>query len=186
MGTTLYARLLGPRWQEAADPIRRVHGSAGGLRATGVFRVMHGERPAARFLARLLRLPAEAESTLVRLEVTSSAESEQWRRSFGGRWLVTMQAEGPGGVLAERIGLLELQFQLAIEGGSLVFLQKGAGLRLGRLFAPLPGWLRPTVTATEAPGNGPDSLSTLVNISLPRIGRLLSYSGTIDVAEDAR
>src|SRR5436309_15538246 len=110
----LYPRLLGDSWHSLDDAVRRLHASGPLVHAVGVFRVRQGSNWLARTLARLARLPAAGENVDIELLVTASDGGELWRRTFGGRPLVSMQSARPDGLLLERTGLVELLFQLKV------------------------------------------------------------------------
>ena len=179
----LYERLLGADWPRLDDAIRLMHTPGLGLHATGVFKVVHGRHRAARLLTKLLRLPAEAERADVRLQVKPSGPAELWIRTFERRCIVTRQSGITSGILRENTGWLELQFRLMVEHGSLVYRQSGAGVRIGWWFVPLPGWISPTVEASEKSGDRPNSVYVSVKFRLPGGGLLMSYSGRIEAQE---
>jgi uncharacterized protein DUF4166 len=179
----LYERLLGADWQRLDGAIRRMHSPGLGLHATGVFKVVHGRHRAARLLAKLLRLPVEAEKADVRLHVKPSGPAELWIRTFERRCIVTRQSGGTLGILRENTGWLELQFRLMVERGSLVYRQSRAGLRIGWWFVPLPGWISPTVEASEKTGDRPNAVYVSVTFRLPGGVLLMSYSGRIEAQE---
>ena len=181
--SVLYGRLLGSEWQRLDAAIRLMHTPGPGLHAAGVFRVVHGRHRTARLLAKLLRLPAEAEKVDVRLQVKPSGVAELWIRSFEQQRVMTRQSGTTLGILRENTGWLELQFRLIVEHGSLVYRQSGAGLRIGWWFVPLPGWISPTVEASEKSGDRPNSVWVSVAFSLPGVGLLVSYSGRIEARE---
>src|SRR5215467_13279019 len=149
----LYSKLLGASWPDLDVAIRRLHGSGGTVQAVGVFQVSHGSNWLARTLARLARLPAAGNAVDVRLQVTAQEEGEEWRRTFAGRPLVSMQSNRPdgrsNGVMVERMGIVEMRLRLEVVGGALNYRTVSAALRLGSLRIPLPCWLSPYVTARE-------------------------------------
>src|SRR5687768_6531744 len=117
--SALYPKLLGDSWRDLDAAIQRFHGSGVPLHATGMFQVRHGSHWFARALARLARLPAPGDDVEVRLLVTPRDEGEEWRRTFAGRPLVSVQSAGADGLLVERVGLVEMRFRLEVAGGAL-------------------------------------------------------------------
>src|SRR4051812_34135679 len=110
----LYPKLLGAAWQALDTAVQRAHTDDVLNRAEGVFRV---SRAPGRLVGRILDLaqvPSSSAAARARLAVCVRGPVERWERSFGGRPLVTLQCEAPGGLLAERIGLLEFRFRLAV------------------------------------------------------------------------
>jgi hypothetical protein len=179
----LYPRLLGAAWQALEPAVQRAHTAEVLTHAEGTFQV---SRAPGRVMGRILdlaRVPPSSSAASVRLVVHQSGRVERWERSFGGRLLVTLQWEAPGGLLAEQAGVLEFRFRLAVKHGALVFRQEGFALRLGPLRLPLPEWLAIKVACREGPASGPDGLSdqTMVDVRVtgPTGGLLFAYRGTM-------
>lgn len=175
----LYRQLLGDAWPNLALSIRTLHEASLPLRATGIFRVTHGDSWLARLLARLARLPAAGEAVEVVLQVTMQGEHEKWLRTFAGRPLVSFQYPRTAGHLVERVGLAELYLAVSECDGALCLRTVGGALCWGRWRIPLPSWLRPSVTAWERPIAGNDQIEVDISISVPLLGRLISYSGLL-------
>src|SRR4051812_34666487 len=81
----LYAQVLGVRWHELAEAVRRLHTPGQIVRAVGTFRVRRGTNRLTRFAAWLARLPAEVDAVEMQLVVTPTGNGEEWRRHFGVR-----------------------------------------------------------------------------------------------------
>ena len=176
----LYARLLGPRWDELAEAVRKLHSPGMIVRATGVFRVRRGTNRLARLLAWLAGLPVETDAADLQLIVTPSRDGEEWRRTFDGRLLVSTQWAA-GGQLAEHLGLNELLMDFEIVDGSLGYVTKKVSLRLGFLRIPLPGILAPRGVAWERPDG--ERVNVSVAVHLPIIGLLIAYDGVLTSIE---
>jgi Domain of unknown function (DUF4166) len=174
----LYPRLLGSAWEQVATPVRRVHLEQAPVHALGMFRVQHGGR-LARWLAWLFHMPRAADNVEVHLTVTPHHDGERWHRTFAGRPFVTTQYEHGRGLLAERVGLLEIRFRLEVVNGGLLYRQTGMAVSLGRWRVPLPQWLAPHVAAWEKPGAGPEQTEILVDVHAPLIGPIISYAGIL-------
>ena len=181
---SLYARLLGSSWPQLADPVRIIHGTNATVRARGRLRVTHGRSHLARVVARVLRLPCACDAADTRLTITPGADGETWLRSFGDRQLDTRQYEAGAGELAERIGVLEFRFRLEALEGSLLFRQLEAAVLLGSMRLPLPASCVPRVEAREDAA-GADRVCVHVSVTLPALGPILTYDGTIAI-EDVR
>ena len=156
------------------EPVRRLHLSA---RGGGTFAVRRGEGRAARFVARLLGLPASGEAVPLLLSVEPHAGGERWRRNFAGREFVTVQGEHAGALMAERTGPFEMLFRLSVEGGALAYRQEGAFLRVKSLRVRLPRLLAPRVEAWERAAGGGVNVS--VRVTSPLTGPLISYEGLV-------
>jgi Domain of unknown function (DUF4166) len=181
---TLYAELLGPAWLELAEPVRAAHASGYTLRASGRLRIGHGRTRAARWLARLLRLPRASDAADTRLVVTRSAGGEQWCRTFDDRRLDTWQYRAGDGALAERFGVLEFRFHLTASQGSLVMRQTDAAFRWGAVRLRIPAAWAPRVDAREDPA-GARRIQVHVRVTVPLVGPVLTYDGTIDIEDTA-
>lgn len=179
--TSLYPRLMGPAWERVSEAVRQFHHTGDGLRARGVFRVVPGERWAARFMARGLGLPRAAEAVTLQLEVTPQGEGERWSRQFGTDRLISTQHAGADGLLIERHGVAEFRFRLREENGAIVYETHDAAVWLGWLRLSLPRWLALQATAREEPDTRPDRVRTRVTILAPLIGLLLQYEGEVEI-----
>jgi hypothetical protein len=175
----LYAQVLGSRWQELAEMVRRLHTPGAVVTAVGVFQVRRGNW-LTRCLAWLAGLPREADAVPVHLTVTPTGTTEEWRRLFDGTPFVSWQwLEGDR--LIERIGVSESQIEFDVAQGELHYRTKRFRLSLGFLRLPLPAWLGPSVTAWEKADG--DRLHIHVEVRLPLLGRLICYEGTLTSIE---
>lgn len=176
----LYPGLLGASWSQLPVVVRRSHLNGTSVQGSGTFRIRHGNTLLAQFLARLLRMPPATEAVEVRLVITPDRFGERWFRTFGDCRLITTQREHTGGLLAERIGMMEFWFRLEVALGGLSYHQTGAALRLGPWCVPLPRWMSPQVEAREeAVAEDGDQTRVQVRVMLPFVGPLLSYEGCI-------
>lgn len=178
MGPALYPRLLGPAWWDLDESVQSLHSQGNSLTAVGTFRIQHGNSWA-HWLVQRMDLPPATPSVPTRLVITPSGDGEHWFRTFGDQPFVTTQEEAPGGLLAERMGLMEIRFRLRVLGGALLYQQQSIGMRWGRGYFPLPVWLVPRVEARESPGDGPRQTRISVHVVAPVIGLLLAYEGTM-------
>jgi hypothetical protein len=152
------------------------------MRGHGRLRVTQGDHAVARAVARLLRLPPSGDAVETQLVVTPRRDGERWSRTFGVQPFNSIQRRTRDGI-AERFGLVELRFRCDVDGGSTWFHQLGAALAIGPLRIPLPRALAPVVTARED-RPAPDTRRIDVRITLPIVGLLLAYSGTIETDDD--
>jgi len=179
LASPLYPSLLGPAWAKLAFCIRQCHAHGDEVRLCGRFRIDHG-RVVARFLARLLRLPPTAESAETVLSIIPSQSGETWSRSFAGHRLISWQSIGPGGLLCERIGRLELYFTLHAATDSLAYESAGVRIRIGSRSIHIPKCARPVVSAREeASGPLSEQNHVSVEVRLPWLGRLIRYEGCL-------
>jgi hypothetical protein len=148
-----------------------------------VFCIRHGDNWLARTLARLVGLPAAADAADVQLLVIPCRDGEQWQRTFAGESLASMQSRRSNAVLVERIGLIELRFQLQVVDGTLAYTSLNGAMCLGSWRVPLPSWISPRVTALERPVGQGDQIYVSVDVHVPMVGTLIAYDGTLAVIE---
>jgi hypothetical protein len=178
----LYARLLASSWPQLAEPVRFAHTPQPLVRARARLRVEHGRNRIARLLAWVLRLPRAADDAEATLVVVSHEDGERWCRTFGDRRFDTRQHQTGPFEVAERIGILELRFRLGVDDGSLVFRQVHAAFVMGSIHFPLPLACAPVVDAREDAA-GTRRLRIQVRLSVPAVGPVLTYQGTVDYEE---
>ena len=135
-----YEAVLGEAFASLHGHVRRAHLPP--LRAEGTIDVEHGPGWLVRALVWLMTLPAAGLCQPVRLDVTEDGSELVWTRRIGGSILRTRQ-RASGSRLVERSGLGRVTFDLAVEGGALLYRQSSihiAGL-------PVPSSLGPRVEA---------------------------------------
>lgn len=179
MPGNLYRRALGDSWHQLPELLRRFHADAG-VNGGGTFRVRHGQGFLCARLAAWARLPRETLSSAVALTVTSSGDKQHWTRTFDGLPLVSVQWLTADGLLAERVGQVELTFRLHVEDGGLDYDQVGAGFVIGGRRVPLPRGLAPVVRARET-ADGPDLVNVTVDVRIPWGGLLIAYEGDLRI-----
>ncbi len=182
----LYSRLLGDSWRDLDKALRCLHGAGANVHAEGVFRVRQGSNRVARVIARWSRMPAAGDAVDIRLKVTADEKGEEWRRTFAGHPLVSLQLYRDDGLLVERMGMVELRFRLTVAGGSLNYQTESAALSLGSLSLPLPNWLSPRVIARERAVGDLNQVHVSVDVSFPLLGRLIAYDGMLTRIEAHR
>ena len=179
----LYPKLLGAAWASLDPVVQRVHAAPAEAYAEGTAQVSRAPGRLMGYVLDAARVPRSSCASAVRLAVWHRGTDERWHREFGGRPLVTHQSEAPGGLLAERIGVLEFRFRLVAQSGALLFRQEALALRLGALRIALPGWLSPIVAAREGPAAVPDGdedrTSVDVRVTLPTGALLFAYRATV-------
>jgi len=178
MHSLLYSAVLGKDWLALSENVRCAHAAGGELR--GVFRITYGAGWAARKLARWSDLPPAAEAAETRLQISSEDAGERWERSFNGAAFTTRQWRGKDGLLVERFGEWEFHFKLRVQEGNLFYDQSGARLCLGACHFPMPRACAPLIFAQEVPDGAARVLVT-VTVTLPLVGRLISYEGYLNV-----
>lgn len=179
----LYPKLLGAAWQALDPAVQRVHTDPSLTHAEGVFRVSRARGSLLGRIFDLAQVPRSSDAARVRLAVRHRGLVERWHRTFGGRPLVTLQSEAPGGLLAERVGVLELRSRLIVQDGVLRYRHAGLAIRLGPLRFPLPDWLSINVEGREGSadaGDDPRPHTTVdVRVTAPGGSLLFAYRGTV-------
>ena len=178
----LYQRLVRDSWADLAEPIRSLH-SARLVRARGHLRVDRGPNLLARLLATMLRLPRPSVAAETRLTVRVTGNGERWERTIDGRPIATRQYESRQH-LAERFGASEFRFALEARERSLFYVQRAAAFVLGRVRLRIPDVWAPRVEAREDPA-GPTAIRVDVRVTLPLLGLLIAYDGTMELDESA-
>ena len=177
--SAIYRRVLGDVWSQLPEPVRLAHSV--GRTLHGRFRISHGTRWLAGRLARWSGLPDASEDAKTELRITDEGGRERWERHFEDVAFTTEQWVSANRHLIERFNGWELEFALHAEGSALVYVQRRARLRLGRLRIRVPLLVAPRVRAKET-GIGATRVRVEVNVSLPLIGLLIAYDGHLEVA----
>jgi hypothetical protein len=164
-----YEAVLGQAFASLHAHVRRAHLPP--LRAEGTIDVEHGPGWLTRPMIWLMNLPAAGPGQPVRLDVAEDGPELVWTRRIGGSILRTRQRAN-GSRLVERSGLGRVSFDLAVEGGALLYRQ--SSIHLGGL--ALPSWLTPRVGAVVSPTTEGWSVAVTVKWR----GRIVCrYAGTI-------
>jgi hypothetical protein len=145
---------------------------------SGTFRIRRGEGRLAWFAAAILRLPAAGDAVATRLTVLRTASGEKWTRCFAGSELITNQSAANDGTMRERFGLIEIICRLEADCYEIRYRQVGAAICLGGLRLSLPRRLWPVVEGIEQ-AHGPNQTRVSVRVTVPLIGHLISYDGTV-------
>jgi hypothetical protein len=171
--SSLFQRILGPRFHDLPEVLQRFHGSTTGGHARGTFLVERGKGWIRNAAASLFGMPKAGTDVPIRLEVVVDGQRERWFRRFPGQTLSSLQwAEG--GLLVESFGLGSMAFELVIEGSRLRHEFRRAwfaGIPIPRSLAPVAdGWL-------DAGENG---WLVVVHIIFPFLGEIVHYEGWVE------
>jgi hypothetical protein len=178
---SLYRQLLDSAFDRLPLPLREVHGSTDRRRWSGIATVRTGRSVAARLIRALFGLPGRAGETPVSVtfEPLPNGAGERWTRDFGGKTFASVQTPGSGRdshLLVERFGPFAFAIALVVDGDRLDLVQRGWSF----LSIPLPKVLLPTGPSFETVREGRFAFD--VRISLPLIGLIVAYSGTLEPA----
>lgn len=168
---------LGDDFAKLPLVVRAAHTQGPVSRFTGTARVM-GARGPAWIAARLFGFPHSAEASPVTVKKRRLGPGherwERWERTIGAsRFRSEIRYAGPGRA-TEKFGPFTFTLAPTVENGRLVMSIKS--WRVGWL--PLPGFLAPRSTASEA-ATEDGSLLFDVPISVPLLGRLTHYKGVL-------
>lgn len=177
----LFERLLGSRWNEFSKPVRALDDPDAQVQRRGAFTICRGAHRLARLIVRLMRLPREGTDVPTELTIEPRGRGERWHRRFGDDNLVTwLRPARPDGCLAERFGIIECLVGLDVAAGGVSYRTIHAAMVIGPWRLRLPQWLAPRVDGSETPGPG-DPVHVKVQLSLPPVGVLMSYTGDVRV-----
>lgn len=172
----IYRSLLGSAFDDLPNAVRKLHDSKVERQWHGTADVKRGRGLLARVIATLIGFPGQADDVRVAVAFTPDAEGERWTRTFGTHSFHSHQRCGSGRnrhLLVERFGVLEVALALVIDGDRLQLIPR----RWSLLGIPLPKFLLPRGTSFETQ-NG-ERFSFNVDVTLPLVGRVVSYKGTL-------
>jgi NAD(P)-dependent dehydrogenase (short-subunit alcohol dehydrogenase family) len=182
--TPLFRRLLGNAYDALPPVIRQAHQVHGVLVLEGKADAASSDHALGRWIAWLFRLPRSGSNMPVRVEMRSEDDgSETWTRIYPG---VTMRsnlrnADSMTHQVDEFLGPLSIRLQWNAS-------ERGLQLRTtsARLFGcPLPDFLCPRSDASETV-NADGQFHFDVPISLPLIGTIVHYKGSLEPVEMSR
>lgn len=171
-------RWFGPQFSALHPLLQELHRHGGSLQ--GQVDIAFGPGIAGligRRLARKLGIPVDKPRCGFRVDIRHEGDALYWQRHFeGGNEMLSVfrpQGHWPGGFWQEQTGPLCLYLGVdVVEGGWYWRLRQ---VRLGAV--ALPPWLLPASRAGKYIENGRYHFE--VDFSLPLLGRLLRYSGSL-------
>jgi hypothetical protein len=171
--SSLYRRVLGPRFDALPEVLRRFHDAPGGGRARGTLRVERARGWLRNGLASLFRMPRDGTDVPVRLRVMIEGDRERWVRDFQGRRLESVQWAW-GGLLMEKFGPVSFSCELVVDGPCLRYEFRRAWL--AGILLPRP--LAPFVDGSVQAGDGGWNVG--VRVLAPWLGEIVRYGGWIE------
>lgn len=171
---SLFQQALGPAFDTLPEPVKDLHTVFDKRRWSGEARVTRGSSFLSRLICRIVGFPAQTDRTPVTVTIERQGNREIWRRDFGGnvfRSVLSLQGKPGSGIVQERFGPMTFDIDLQSADGTLEF-----PVMRGRLFGlPFPKWLLPLSAASETGVDGRFNFD--VKVSLPRVGKLVQYTG---------
>jgi hypothetical protein len=166
----IYRELLGESFDQLHPHLQVAHSPP--LHARGFADVDGASSPAARVLARLLRLPRPGLHQPLELRLIAKSQEVFWVRSFNGRSFETRQF--PAGTnIVECAWPAKIVFNVSVEEG--VVMYRSSQIKL--LGLPLPRSLAAETTASVIPTD--DGWVVRVAVRASRLGLLCSYQARI-------
>lgn len=169
----LYARAIGPAFDDLPAAIRALHEMPGRSLWRGEAKTDGAAGPLGALVARLVGFPGDKAACPAEVAIDADSERSIWRRRIGGHAFASVLSRPrEGGRVEERFGPLAMDLGLTPEDDRLVY--RVEGWRLGPI--PLPKALAPRTTAREEV-DAEGRFVFDVEISLPLVGRLVRYRG---------
>ena len=171
---SLYARVLGRRFELLPEQVRALHRTSTASLWRGVADVDRGTSLLARIAAAIAGLPRPGRGVPLTVSFAPAGRGETWSRDFGGRIFRSRQAQD-GPQIRESVGPSRLSFDPVVTGDG------GLSLRLAGvsvLGLPLPRALWPGIETREWEEGGRYRFS--VEARLPVGGLLVRYSGSLE------
>lgn len=168
--TSLYARLLGPAFEQLTPILKSIHDARAIKLYVGRCDIRGGDGWLARIIARLAGLPAARSDVPVEVTIKATGATEDWVRKFGTQCMQSRLADR-NQCLVERLGPIELTFQLAAQRDRIVWTLRSA--RLALFPVPLTWLLK--CAATEAIHDGRYGFDASAH--LRGIGLIVHYKG---------
>lgn len=175
----LYRRILGSSFAKLPSQLQDLHGSHSTRRWAGVASVRRGRGVIAKLVAAVVGFPRAAPQVPVTVTLAPENGAERWTRTFDGKTFSSVQTCGTGRnqcLLVERFGIASFALALVIEDDRLLLIPR----RWSLAGIPMPRILLPTGTSFETVERGQFSFN--VEISMPLIGEIVAYKGTLEPA----
>lgn len=175
---SLYAQLLGSRFEVLEPELQRIHDERVIKRYAGRCQIARDASAAISVLSAFAQLPPPSPDIPVEIVIERTSRGETWRRRFG-RHAMTSTLSNTRGLLRERLGAMTFRFELEADRSRIVW-----RLRDARLFGWIPvptRWLE----ACEASEHLHDGRYRFeVRAVLKGVGTLVHYRGWLSEQSD--
>jgi hypothetical protein len=162
---------LGASFARLPEIVQRAH--RGTVRLSGKAKVERGGGLGG-LIALAMRLPKSNPAADLTVDAWHFDDHMIWSRDFDGRVMESTFRKDED-FLVEKIGLISLYMEPTVEDSRLYY--RLAGTYLGPI--ALPAALAPTMIAWEGERDGQYAFE--VDVVLPIVGRVIRYSGSLDV-----
>ena len=169
----LFQSLLGSAFEDLPATVRVLHLRPGTAEYAGEVEVARGSGSLSRLFAWCTGLPPTGTGR-IRVVIEASPTSERWTRHVGAH-AMRSRLRASGGLLVERLGLVEFRFRLTVDERRLVW--RVTGVRA--LGLPLPARWFAGVNASESEAEGRYTFDGRAR--LPLVGAIVDYRGWLDV-----
>ena len=176
MQPTVFQQVLRAPFFNLPDTLRALHSIRGRGEYAGRATIVRGSNPLARLCAAIAGLPPAMVDAPLRVEFSTDAKGETWRRDFNGHRM-SSRLRCRSGLLCERLGPVQFRFLLHTADGAIYW--NGVGARLFG-FIPLPAWIFARVQCREREHEG--RYEFRVEAALPLVGPLIRYEGWLEPA----
>lgn len=173
---SLYEAILGSAYAGLPPQLQQLHGAERGNQWAGTAEVRRGHGLVAALIAALMRFPRPADSVPVTVSFLPERGGERWVRDFGGKRFSSLQSAGTSRnsrLLVESFGPISVALALVVDDNRLYLIPR----RWTFLGIPLPKAFLPAGTSFETERDGKFAFD--VEISLPLIGLIVAYCGTL-------
>lgn len=182
IGASPYRTALGSAFNSLPPRLQELHGSTATRQWTGFADVQRGRGILANLVAALIGFPEEAARVPLTVSFSPEKEGERWTRRFGNKCFASVQSCGVGRdrhLLIERFGPASFALALVADDGRLFLVPR----RWSIWGVPMPRVLLPSGQSFEAERDGRYCFN--VAISMPLLGLIVAYTGSLDPAADA-
>ena len=176
----LYERILGRDFDALPGTVRAMHDVRGRLVAEGRCRVQGPTSFLLSIVSSVFGLPSTSGDVAVRIEMVEVANGEKWTRWMGRDRFCSLLAQARGRhahCLTEQFGLFKFFFDVPVDASGLCMVLA----RMTCAGVPVPRVFWPRVRARERCVD--DRFRFDVSIEVPRLGRLVAYSGWFCVVD---
>jgi len=147
----------------------------GNTRLQGRADIQRGNVIAA-ILCTLTGMPRSARQAEFIVDGSHSAKGMHWKRLINGKAMNSWFALD-GDLLVEKLGFIHMSMQLKVKNATLIY----TIVKTKILGIPIPSLLAPKVEAREEQVD--DKYQFQVEVSLPLVGRLIQYAGSLELIE---
>lgn len=172
-----YRRVLGTAFASLPPRLQDLHGSTKARRWGGTAEVRRGQGLMSALIAAVVGFPKAGSQVPVTVTFTPEDGAERWTRTFAGATFSSVHRSGTGReahLLVERFGMASVALALVVDGDGLSLVPR----RWSLLGLPMPRFLLPSGRSRETEQDGRFCFDVV--ISMPLVGLIVAYKGTLD------